>query len=49
MGSESEKQISVIRADGKFYAGIPAGEPGSTLDAEGYPGTLQAVGYTKLP
>lgn len=49
MGAQSEKQIAVIRADGKFYSGIAVGEPGSNPDAEGYPSALETLGYTKQP
>jgi hypothetical protein len=49
MGTQTEKQIAVLRADGKFYSGIAVGDPGSNPDAEGYPGALETIGYTKLP
>jgi hypothetical protein len=49
MGTQSEKQIAVLRADGKFYSGIAVGEPGSNPDAEGYPGAFETIGYTRQP
>lgn len=40
------KQIVVIEADGKFYSGVQASD-GGTVDANGYPNTLQPTGSTR--
>jgi hypothetical protein len=47
-GSLSEKQIFLIGSDGKFYTGYPTDEAGSNPDAEGYPGTIDPLGFTKV-
>jgi hypothetical protein len=41
----TQKQIVMIGSDGKFYTGDENG----TVDASGYPNTLQATGSTKQP
>jgi hypothetical protein len=45
-GAITIKQIVVIRSDGKLYSGVEASSGGS-VDANGYPTTLEATGSTK--
>ncbi|TWO70263.1 hypothetical protein FN976_14805 [Caenimonas sedimenti] len=39
-GGSTEKQVFVVRGDGRFFTGIPTDETGSNPDAEGYPSAL---------
>lgn len=42
---QTQKQIIVIKADGKLYTGLQA--PDGTVDTNGYPNTLDPKGMTK--
>lgn len=44
--AQTEHQIVTIGSDGKFYSGLDPSD-GGTVDANGYPNTLQATGSTK--
>jgi hypothetical protein len=46
-GGTVSNTVLVIRASGKLHTGSDRNEPGYTADAEGFPETLNAVGYTK--
>lgn len=45
-GQPLQKQIIVIESDGKLYSGVQASD-GGTVDANGYPNTLESTGSTK--
>jgi hypothetical protein len=47
-GSVTEKQIFLIGTDGKFYTGYPTDEAGANPDSEGYPGTIDPQGFSKV-
>lgn len=47
VGNIQQKQVFVVRADGRFHTGIPTDEPGSAADAEGYPGAIEATGFSR--